>query len=138
MYSIQLDTTQDTSISDQCSIIIRYVSKFSVKERLIAMVKCKSSIGESFVELLLNFLKTANTDTLNCIGNSTNGAANMQGQYKGFSAKFSETGATLLHVWCYAHVLNLVICDVTENKVEAYYYLVYLIVVLYLLENHTK
>lgn len=68
MYSIQLDTTQDTSISDQCSIIIRYVSKFSVKERLIAMVKCKSSTGEAFVELLLNVLKTANIDILNCVG----------------------------------------------------------------------
>lgn len=119
MYSIQLDTTQDTSISDQCSIIIRYVSKLSVIERLIAMVKCKSSTGEAFVELLLNVLKTANIDILNCVGNSTDGAANMQGQYRGFSAKLSETGATQLHIWCYAHVLNLVICDVTENKVEA-------------------
>jgi hypothetical protein len=41
------------------------------------------------------------------------------GQYRGFSAKLSETGATQLHIWCYTHVLNLVICDVTENKVEA-------------------
>ncbi|XP_050065551.1 zinc finger MYM-type protein 1-like [Aphis gossypii] len=44
MYSIQLDTTQDTSISDQCSIIIRYVSKFSVKERLLAMIKCNVNL----------------------------------------------------------------------------------------------
>lgn len=51
--------------------------------------------------------------------NSTDGAANMQGQYKGFSAKLSETGATQLHVWCYAHVLNLVICDAIEIKVGA-------------------
>lgn len=49
MYSILLDTTQDTSISDQCSVIIRYVSKCSVKERLKAMVKCKSLTGEAFV-----------------------------------------------------------------------------------------
>lgn len=94
MHSIQLDKTQDTLISDQCSIIIKYVSKFSVKERLIAMVNCKSSTGEAFVELLLNVLKTANINILNCVGNSTDGVANIQGQYRGFSAKLSETGAT--------------------------------------------
>jgi len=60
MFSTQLDITQDTSVSDQGSIIIRYVSKFNVKERLISMVKCKTSTGEPFVELLLNVLKTAN------------------------------------------------------------------------------
>jgi hypothetical protein len=76
------------------------------------MVKCKSSTGEASVELLLNVHKTAIIDILNFVGNSTDGAANMQGQYRGFSAKLSETGATHLHVWCYAHVLNLVICDV--------------------------
>lgn len=119
MYSIQLNTTHDTLISDQCSIIMRYVSKFSVKESFIAMVKYKSLTGEAFVELLLNVLKTANIDILNCVGNSTDGAANMQGQYRGFSAKLSETGATQLYIWCYAHALNFVICDVTENKVEA-------------------
>lgn len=68
---------------------------------------------------MLNVLKTANIDILNCVGNLTDGAVIMHGQYRGFSAKLSETGATQLHVWCYAHVLNLVICDVTENKVEA-------------------
>jgi hypothetical protein len=58
------------------------------------MVKFKSSTREVFVELLLNVLKTANIDTLNCVGNSTDGAANMQGQYRGFSAKLNKTGAT--------------------------------------------
>ena len=79
------------------------------------MVKCKSSTGEAFVELLLNILKTESIDLLNRVGNSTDGAANMQGKYRGFSVIISETGAIQLHVWCYAHVLNLVICDVTEN-----------------------
>jgi hypothetical protein len=32
MYSVQLDTTQDVSVIDQCSIILRYVNGTSVKE----------------------------------------------------------------------------------------------------------
>lgn len=45
----------------------------------------------------------------NCIGTSTDGVANMQGTYKGFSAWLSK-----VHVWCYAHVLNLVMAETTS------------------------
>jgi len=44
---------------------------------------------------------------------ATDGAANMQGQYKGFSAFLSEQALNQIHVWCYAHILNLVLLDTT-------------------------
>jgi len=37
----------------------------------------------------------------------------MQGQYKGFSAFLSEQALNQIHVWCYAHILNLVLLDTT-------------------------
>lgn len=40
IYSVQLDTTQDIKLTDQYSVIIRYVNSISVKERLVGMVKC--------------------------------------------------------------------------------------------------
>lgn len=54
-------------------------------------------------------LETMNLDVKQCIGNSTDGASNMQGQYNGFSALLSEKSPTQVHVWCYAHILNLVL-----------------------------
>lgn len=37
----------------------------------------------------------------------------MQGKYKGFSTLLSEEAPNQVHIWCYAHVLNLVLTDTT-------------------------
>jgi len=66
-----------------------------------------------------NELKKLNIDITKCIGNSTDGAANMQGQYKGFTKWLTDDSPKQLHVWCYAHVLNLVIPDVTQKTNES-------------------
>ena len=84
MFSVQLDTTQDISVKDQCSIIVRYVNK-NVREKLLAVVHCTNSTGKGFFELLSNVLKENGLDISCCIGNATDGAANMQGVYNGFS-----------------------------------------------------
>ncbi|KAL4126118.1 hypothetical protein QTP88_010347 [Uroleucon formosanum] len=104
MYSVQLDTTQDITVVDQCSIIVRYVIDTKIYE------------GIDFVNLLLNNFTKLGIDSKKCIGNSTDGAANMQGTYNEFSKKLSEVTLTQTHIWCHAHVLNLVICDIT-NKI---------------------
>lgn len=38
----------------------------------------------------------------------------MQGHYKGFATLLSSKAPNQVHVWCYAHVLNLVLADTTE------------------------
>ncbi|KAL4143886.1 hypothetical protein QTP88_006140 [Uroleucon formosanum] len=119
MYSVQLDTTQDFSVINQCSVIIRYVNDTSVKERLVGMIKCKSSKGIAFVDLVLKVFHNLIIKANNCVGNATNGAVNMQGQYNGFSAKLSDVAAKQIHVWCYAHVLNLVIGDITLKVLQS-------------------
>lgn len=53
------------------------------------------------------------------MGNSTDGAANMQGSYQGFSAFLSQQSPSQIHVWCYAHVLNLVLSDATGSVIES-------------------
>lgn len=83
MFSIQLDTTQDITSKDQCVIVLRYVTE--VHERLIAVIDCEASNGEYFVQLVRKTLEKVGID-LKRVGNPTDGAANMQGQYKGFSA----------------------------------------------------
>lgn len=85
MFSVQLDTTQDVSGKEQCSVVLRYVTD-TVHERLVAVVPCSSTTGQSFVTLLTDVLQRLKLDMAQCIGNSTDGASNMQGQYRGFSA----------------------------------------------------
>ena len=117
MFSIQIDTTQDVTVTDQCSVVIRYVTD-KVHERLISMVNCSSSTGNAFFKLLQEQLPKNNIDIKNCIGNSTDGAANMQGQYNGFTT-WLEKESPGIHVWCYGHVLNLVIADASKAPVQA-------------------
>lgn len=77
MYSIQIDTTQDVSESDQCSIIIRYLND-KVYGRIIGIKKCTTTTGQSFADLVVQTLQSKGISQNNCIGNSTDGASNMQ------------------------------------------------------------
>ncbi|KAK9528097.1 hypothetical protein VZT92_014590 [Zoarces viviparus] len=108
MYSVQIDTTQDITAHDQCSVID------TVHERLVAVIRCEASTGQYFAQLVNDVLETMDLDVKRCIGNSTDRASNMQGQYKGFSALHSEKCPTQIHVWCYSHILNLVLSDTTQ------------------------
>lgn len=114
MFSVQIDTTQDITTQDQCSVIVRYVTNV-IHERLVAVVKCEASTGQYFVQVLSEVLENMKLDISKCIGNSTDGASSMQGQYKGFSALLSAKSTNQVHVWCYAHILNLVLADTTES-----------------------
>lgn len=118
MFSVQLDTTQDISTQDQCSVVLRYVTDV-VHERLVAVVQCSASTGQAFVQLLTEVFQHLKLDGSMCIGNATDGASTMQGQYKGFSALLATQSPTHVHVWCYAHVLNLVLADTTQIVIES-------------------
>ncbi|XP_046870317.1 uncharacterized protein LOC124489198 isoform X2 [Hypomesus transpacificus] len=118
MYSVQLDTTQDVTGREQCSVILRFVTD-AVHERLVAVVQCSTTTGQSFVTLLTEVLESLQLDIGLCIGNATDGASNMQGQYRGFSALMASKNPTHQHVWCYAHVLNLVLSDTTHSVIES-------------------
>lgn len=117
MFSVQIDTTQDITSQDQCSIVLRYVTD-TIHERLISIVKCKESTGQHFVDIVAELADKINLDLSKCIGHATDGASNMQGRYKGFSAHMSKFSPNQVHVWCYAHVLNLVLADTTQTVIQ--------------------
>lgn len=92
-YSIQIDTTQDISVTGICSVIIRYISlknqqtlEPTICERAISFLSPKKTTGEALCNLVSNNLLENNIDIKKCIGSSTDGASNMIGQYKGFSS----------------------------------------------------
>lgn len=120
MFAVELDTTQDISTQDQCSVVIRYVdSTANIKERLVAVLKCKETTGKAFVELLSEVMTAMKLELRNCVGSSTDGAANMQGKYNGFSTLLSKEAPMQIHVWCHAHVLNLVLAEATSTVVAS-------------------
>lgn len=118
MFSVQLDTTQDLTSKDQCAVVLRYVTTV-VHERRIAVIDCESSTGQYFVDLVKETLAKMDIDIKHCIGNATDEAANMQGQYRGFTALLTEVSPNQVHIWCYSHILNLVLSDTTRVVVAS-------------------
>lgn len=118
MFSVQIDTTQDITSQEQCSIVLRYV-KDTVQERLFAVMKCEASTGQHFVQMLADVIEKCNLEISNCFSNATDGASNMQGKYRGFSTLLSSKSPNQVHVWFYAHLLNLVLADTTEVSLSS-------------------
>ena len=114
IYSVQIDSTQDTS-TDKCSVILRFVRE-NVEDRLLAVVDSHSAIGADLCNLLKEVLQKQNIDVSICISDSTDGASNMSRQYNGFTAFLEKESPGHIHTWCYAQVLNLVLCDVTTTN----------------------
>ena len=115
IYSVQIDSTQDITSTNKCSVILRFVRE-NVKERLLAVVDSHSATGVDLCNLLKEVLQKQNIDVSKCISDSTDGASNMSGQYNGFTAFLEKESPGHIHTWCYAHVLNLVLCDVTTTN----------------------
>ena len=87
--------------------------------KLLFLVKAESATGEGLFNLLMANLNRLSIDIQNCIGDSFDGAANMSGQYRGVQARISEVADNHVHVWCYAHPLNLVLVDTTSSTVPS-------------------
>jgi hypothetical protein len=100
-------------------VILRYVNSKGVNEKLISIVTMKESTGKSFHEMLQDVLNSNGLDVKKCIGNATDGAANMQGRFNGFSSWLSKSSPGQIHVWCYSHILNLVIIEATKSPLQA-------------------
>lgn len=118
-FSLEVDSTQDISVTDQLSICVRYVYQGYVKERLLTMFPIKSSTGKDQYEVVKNVLKTLNIDVKNLISQSYDGAANMSGEYNGLQKYYKNDAPDSIFTHCHAHVLNLVIGDVTKCNIAS-------------------
>lgn len=109
-----MDTTIDISTVDQCAFVVRFVKECEVYERLLALKPVMSTSSEPLFEGLKKILNVNEVPIESCVANAFDGASNMSGQYNGVTAKLFETVPNHLHTWCFAHVLNLVMCDTAE------------------------
>ncbi|CAH1106190.1 unnamed protein product [Psylliodes chrysocephalus] len=82
--SVQIDSTQDISVVEQFSIIVRYIDiEGKVKERLLDIVPAQISTGLALKTKLIFVLNNLDLDKTKIIGCSFDGAANISGVTKG-------------------------------------------------------
>lgn len=123
-FTVQVDSTQDISVIEQCAIIVRYVDeKGEVQERLLNVAEVPITTGIALKNKLQGILKDVGLNEENIIGCSFDGAANMSGQYNGLQAHIQNSSPNSIFTWCYAHVLNLVVQDSIQSsiKIKSYF-----------------
>lgn len=98
LFSLQIDSTQDITAKDQCSTVIRYTTDKNIKERLLSVLQCTDSTGKGIKDLTMDNLRANKLDVKKCANTSTDGAANMQAEYNGFSAWLAKESPGLIHI----------------------------------------
>ena len=116
-FLLQMDGSTDTSTIDQATIIVRYVHKEEVKERLLAVREITGSKGEELFKLLESTIQAHGLQMRNVVGESFDGAANMRGEHKGVQKFIKDISPNSVYIWCYAHTLNLAATDIVDDIV---------------------
>ncbi len=118
MYSIIADETPDTSKKEQLALVLRFVTKGVVEERLLAIKTLDETDAKTLVKTITEELQECGIPVSNLRGQCYDGASNVSGIHAGLQALMRDHSPTAIYTHCYAHVLNLVIVDsMTNNRV---------------------
>jgi len=64
------------------SIVIRYVHKYSIHERVVSLSHVISMTGKSLGDIIIEKLNSLNIPLINMVGKGFDGASNMSGKEK--------------------------------------------------------
>ncbi|XP_050065203.1 zinc finger MYM-type protein 1-like [Aphis gossypii] len=117
VFSIIIDTTTDVSNLEQFSLVLRFINEEGqTEERLIAMKVAHDSTGLGMFNVFSDICIKYNIDwETNLCAQSYDGAASMQGKYSGVRSYVQEKNPNAIYIWCFAHVLNLVVVDTCDK-----------------------
>jgi Domain of unknown function (DUF4371)/hAT family C-terminal dimerisation region len=121
LFAVIIDTTTDLAKLDQFSLLARYCnSSGEPQERLIALDVAEDATGAGMFKLFKELCQRHGLDWKSDLcAQSYDGAANMQGEYKGLRSLIQTENPRALYVWCFAHILNLVIVDAVDKNEES-------------------
>ena len=96
------------------SLCLSYCVDGIKKEAFVGFYATKSTEGEVLYQLVKDSVSELNLELENIVGKAFDGAANMNGIYKGLSTRIKECS---IYIHCYGHLLNLALQD-TMKEVE--------------------
>jgi len=120
-FAIIMDSTQDVTIIDQVSFILRYVvvnhidRTFQIKESFLGFFTLDNHGAESHVNLIKYVLNMFNLDFNKRRGQGYDGAAVMSGIYSGVQKRICDIIPSVYYVHFTAHNLNFVLCDLSKT-----------------------
>ncbi|XP_022169362.1 zinc finger MYM-type protein 1-like, partial [Myzus persicae] len=119
MFSVIIDTTTDISNLEQFTLIARYVYKGLIQERLVALVTASDGTGKGLFQEFCNITDKYNLNWQSYLyAQAYDGAASMQGQYSGLKTLIQQQNPKAIYIWCFAHLLNLVVVDTADSSLH--------------------
>jgi len=117
IFSIMCDEVRDRSNTELMSVVVRYVSdEADVHESLLSLIEVKETTGKFLFQKLTDLLESVQLSFDSVVGQCYDGASNMSGAYNGLQALVKQAGRYKpIYVHCWAHILNLVLQDVTKS-----------------------
>ncbi|XP_022161052.1 zinc finger MYM-type protein 1-like [Myzus persicae] len=118
VFSIIIDTTTDVANLEQFSLVLRFVNDdHQPEERLIAVKVASDASGKGLFDLFCEICNLYELDWENNLcAQSYDGAACMQGQYSGVRSYIQDKNPQAIYIWCFSHILNLVIVDTCDKS----------------------
>lgn len=106
----------DVSNQEQLTFVLRYVSdNGNIEERLVALETAVDGTGKGLFNTFCNITEKYDLNwRQNLCAQSYDGAAAMQGEYSGLRTIIQKENPNAIYVWCFAHLLNLVIVDTCD------------------------
>lgn len=115
-FSVILDETADITVKEQVSICLRFVTEdLQPEEFFVGFYQTAHTTAETLFRLLKDALLRFSLPINKCRGQCYDGASNVSGTRSGLQARVQEIEPRAQYTHCTAHVLNLVVHDVTEN-----------------------
>ncbi|XP_022168462.1 zinc finger MYM-type protein 1-like [Myzus persicae] len=119
IFSVIIDTTTDVSKLEQFCLVVRYVFDGETYERLLALTTTQDASGFGMFQVFCNITENNNLNWKEHLcAQGYDGAASMQGVYSGLRTHIQNHNPRAVYIWCFAHVLNLVIVDTCDICLE--------------------
>ena len=99
------------------SLCLSYCVDGIKKEAFVGFYVTKSTEGEVLYQLVKDSISELNLELENIVGKAFDGAANMNGIYKGLSTRMKECSPYAIYIHCCGHLLNLALQD-TMKEIE--------------------
>lgn len=119
-FAVIIDTTTDLSKLEQLAFVVRFVTNNGkIQERLLALQVASDASGKGLFNTFNNICEKYKLNWKEeLIAQAYDGASSMQGEYQGLRTYVQSQNPRAVYIWCFAHVLNLVIVDVCESSIQ--------------------
>lgn len=115
-FSVIMDETADITVKEQVSICFRVVTEnLEPEELFVGFYETSKTTADTLFCLLNDVLVRFSLPIIKCRGQCYDGASNVSGIRTGLQARVQEKEPRALYIHCTAHVVNLVVQDVTKN-----------------------